>query len=272
MMVQQHLHMQRQPWVRLQRLCTPPASSLGRSSPALLHLLPTRPRSSPASLSIRAASSSSSPASASDPPPSSGRNLPWLIVGLGNPGSKFEGTRHNIGFEMIDAISEAEGIPLRTIQHKALLGKGYIGSTAVLLAKPQTYMNLSGESVGPISAYYKIPRGRVLAIYDDLDLEFALLKMLPKGGHGGHNGMRSLIEHFGGKNDFPRLRFGVGRPVSTMAPSAYVLQKFSRKEREELDATLRRGVEGVRLLMTEGLQKTVSTWNLHRRSRIGMIE
>ncbi|KAG0581356.1 hypothetical protein KC19_4G244500 [Ceratodon purpureus] len=268
MMMQQHLHMQRQPWTRLQRLCTPP----GGASPALLQLLPSRPRSSPASLAIRASSSVSSSGSGSGASPSSGRNLPWLIVGLGNPGSKFEGTRHNIGFEMIDAISEAEDIPLRTIQHKALLGKGYIGSTPVLLAKPQTYMNLSGESIGPISTYYKIPRERVLAIYDDLDLEFAVLKMLPKGGHGGHNGMRSLIEHFGGKQDFPRLRFGVGRPLGSMAPSAYVLQKFSPKEREELNATLQRGVEGVRLLTTEGLQKTVSTWNLHRRSRMDMIK
>lgn len=246
--------------MRLHRLCTPPTSS----PTTLVHVLPPRPRSSPASLSIRASSSASATST-------SGRNLPWLIVGLGNPGSKFEGTRHNIGFEMIDAIAEAEGIPLRTIQHKSLLGKGYIGSTPVLLAKPQTYMNLSGESIGPISTYYKIPRERVLAIYDDLDLEFAVLRMLPKGGHGGHNGMRSLIEHFGGKQDFPRLRFGVGRPIGSMAPAAYVLQKFSQQEREELGSVLQRGVEGVRLVTTEGLQKTVSTWNLHRKSRIDMI-
>lgn len=191
-------------------------------------------------------------------------------MGLGNPGIKFEGTRHNIGFDMIDAIAEAENIPLRMIQHKSLLGKGYIGTTPVLLAKPQTYMNLSGESVGPLSAYYKIPRERVLAIFDDLDLQFATLKLLPKGGHGGHNGMRSLIDHFGGKQDFPRLRFGIGRPAGSMPPSAYVLQKFSSKEIEELDVVLQRGVEGVRLLTTQGLEKAVSTWN--KKSKIDLAK
>lgn len=262
----QQIQLQRQTWMRSHRWCNTPAP-LGGSSLAVF-LLPC-PRSSPSSLSIRACSSSPSNNSPSSSP---ALGLPWLIVGLGNPGSKFVGTRHNIGFELIDAIAEAENIPLRTIQQRSLLGKGFIGPTPVLLAKPHTYMNLSGESVGPISTYYKIPRERVLAIYDDLELEFAMLRILPRGGHGGHNGMRSLIEHFGGKQDFPRLRFGVGRPECNMDPSAYVLQKFNPRERKELDEVLQRGVEGVRLLMTEGLQKTVTTWNLHRKSRLEMIK
>ncbi|XP_024374494.1 peptidyl-tRNA hydrolase, chloroplastic isoform X2 [Physcomitrium patens] len=238
----QQIQLQRQTWMRSHRWCNTPAP-LGGSSLAVF-LLPC-PRSSPSSLSIRACSSSPSNNSPSSSP---ALGLPWLIVGLGNPGSKFVGTRHN------------------------LVRAGFIGPTPVLLAKPHTYMNLSGESVGPISTYYKIPRERVLAIYDDLELEFAMLRILPRGGHGGHNGMRSLIEHFGGKQDFPRLRFGVGRPECNMDPSAYVLQKFNPRERKELDEVLQRGVEGVRLLMTEGLQKTVTTWNLHRKSRLEMIK
>jgi len=172
---------------------------------------------------------------------------------------------------MLDAIAQAEGISMQTIQHKALIGKGYIGATPVLLAKPQTYMNLSGESVGPIAAYYKIPVERVLAIYDDLDLEFAVMRMLPKGGHGGHNGMRSLIDHFKGSRDFPRLRFGIGRPVGSMDPKAYVLQKFSSAEREELNIAFQRGIEGVRLLTSEGLEKAVSTWNAYRKSKLDSL-
>nr|XP_008374729.2 peptidyl-tRNA hydrolase, chloroplastic-like [Malus domestica] len=136
---------------------------------------------------------------------------PWLIVGLGNPGKKYNSTRHNVGFEMVDAIAEAEGIPLSSVSFKALVGKGLIGDVPVIFAKPQTYMNKSGESVGSIVSYYKIPLKQVLVIFDDLDLPFGKLRMLPKGGHGGHNGMRSVIDHFKGSRDFPRLRIGIGR-------------------------------------------------------------
>uniref|UniRef100_A0A9I9CDN0 peptidyl-tRNA hydrolase n=1 Tax=Cucumis melo TaxID=3656 RepID=A0A9I9CDN0_CUCME len=137
------------------------------------------------------------------PPPK-----PWLIVGLGNPGKKYDRTRHNVGFEMVDAVAEAEGISISNVSFKALIGKGFIGDVPVMLAKPQTFMNASGESVGAIVSYYKIPLKQVLVIFDDLDLPFAKLRMLPKGGHGGHNGMRSIIDHFKGSRDFPRLRIG----------------------------------------------------------------
>ncbi|XP_022954859.1 peptidyl-tRNA hydrolase, chloroplastic-like isoform X2 [Cucurbita moschata] len=141
------------------------------------------------------------------PPPK-----PWLIVGLGNPGKKYERTRHNVGFEMVDAVAVVEGISMSSASFKALIGKGFIGDVPVMLAKPQTFMNASGESVGAIVSYYKIPLKQVLVIFDDLDLPFAKLRMLPKGGHGGHNGMRSIIDHLKGSRDFPRLRIGIGRP------------------------------------------------------------
>nr|GMC73883.1 peptidyl-tRNA hydrolase, chloroplastic [Ipomoea batatas] len=112
---------------------------------------------------------------------------PWLIVGLGNPGKRFNCTRHNVGFEVVDTIAEAEGISMSSVSFKALFGKGFIGEVPVILAKPQTFMNLSGESVGAIVSYYKIPLKQVLVIFDDMDLPFAKLQLLPKGGHGGHN-------------------------------------------------------------------------------------
>ncbi|XP_021854301.1 peptidyl-tRNA hydrolase, mitochondrial isoform X2 [Spinacia oleracea] len=159
---------------------------------------------------------------------------PWLLVGLGNPGKKYNGTRHNVGFEMVDTIAEAEGISMSSVSFKASFGKGYIGKVPVILSKPQTFMNVSGESVGPMVSYYKIPLNQVLVIYDDLDLSFARLRLLPKGGHGGHNGMRSVIDHFKGNRDFPRLRIGIGRPPGKMDAANFVLRPFSKQEREEL--------------------------------------
>ncbi|RZB95175.1 Actin-related protein 4 [Glycine soja] len=155
---------------------------------------------------------------------------PWLIVGLGNPGKKYAATRHNVGFEMVDTIAEAEGISMTTVSFKALFGKGFIGDVPVILAKPQTFMNLSGESVGTIVSYYKIPVKQVLVIVDDLDLPFAKLRLLPKGGHGGHNGMKSVINHFKGNTGFPRLRIGIGRPPGKMDPVAFVLHTFTKQK------------------------------------------
>ncbi|KAI4350891.1 hypothetical protein L6164_005297 [Bauhinia variegata] len=171
----------------------------------------------------------------------------------------------SVGFEMVDAIAEAEGIPLSSVSFKALFGKGIIGDVPVMLAKPQTFMNSSGESVGALVSYYKIPLKQVLVIYDDLDLPFAKLRLLPKGGHGGHNGMRSIINHFKGSVDFPRLRIGIGRPPGKMDPVQFVLRPFTKQEKEELDFTFQYGLEAVRILLLEGLNKSATFVNTAKR-------
>ncbi|EPS71219.1 hypothetical protein M569_03540, partial [Genlisea aurea] len=177
---------------------------------------------------------------------------PWLLVGLGNPGKRYSGTRHNVGFELLDFIAEAEGISMNSISFKAAFGRGLIGDVPVMLAKPQTFMNASGESVGSIASYYKIPPKLVLVMFDDMDLPFGKLKLLPKGGHGGHNGMRSIINKFKENREFPRLRIGIGRPPGKMDPSSFVLRPFTREEREELDVSFQKGLEGVRILVQQG--------------------
>ncbi|XP_043715765.1 peptidyl-tRNA hydrolase, chloroplastic-like [Telopea speciosissima] len=198
--------------------------------------------------------------SATQPAPEQ-KSKPWLLVGLGNPGKLYQGTRHNVGFEMIDTIAEAEGISMSSVNFKALFGKGCIGRVPVMLAKPQTFMNASGESVGSIVSYYKIPLKQVLVIFDDMDLPFAKLRLLPKGGHGGHNGMRSIINHLKESRDFPRLRIGIGRPPGKMFPMNFVLRAFNKQEREELDFTFQNGLEAVRILLNEGFEKSATFVN-----------
>ncbi|KAL2478833.1 Peptidyl-tRNA hydrolase [Forsythia ovata] len=186
---------------------------------------------------------------------------PWLLVGLGNPGKRYSGTRHNVGYELVDFIAEAEGIPMSSISFKSCFGRGSIGNVPVMLAKPQTFMNASGESVGAIVSYYKIPLKQVVVIFDDMDLPFAKLRLLPKGGHGGHNGMRSIITHLKGSRDFPRLRIGIGRPPGKMEAANFVLRPFTRDERVELDFTFQNGLEAVRILVHEGFDKSATFVN-----------
>ncbi|WOK92476.1 peptidyl-tRNA hydrolase, mitochondrial [Canna indica] len=211
------------------------------------------PLSTPPPLSPLSASASSS---AGEPD-----RKPWLLVGLGNPGKLYQGTRHNVGFELIDFIADAEGISMSTMRSRALFGKGRICDVPVMLAKPQTFMNASGESVGPLMSYFNIPLNQVLLMYDDLDLPFAKLRLLPKGGHGGHNGMRSVINHLKGSHDFPRLRIGIGRPPGKMDPASFVLRPFNKKEREELDFSFQRGLEAIRILMLDGFNKSATFVN-----------
>uniref|UniRef100_U5GRU3 Peptidyl-tRNA hydrolase family protein n=1 Tax=Populus trichocarpa TaxID=3694 RepID=U5GRU3_POPTR len=157
---------------------------------------------------------------------------PWLFVGLGNPGEKFKGTRHNVGFEMIDAFAGSLGISMNIPLCKALFGEGFVGDAPVLLAKPQTYMNLSGESAGPLAAYYKLPLNRVIVFHDDMELPCGVLRLQEKGGHGCHRGLKSVINHFRGNREFARLRIGIGRPPGQMDPKAFLLQKFNATARE----------------------------------------
>ncbi|XP_057971694.1 chloroplastic group IIB intron splicing facilitator CRS2, chloroplastic isoform X2 [Malania oleifera] len=190
---------------------------------------------------------------------------PWLIVGLGNPGNKYHGTRHNVGFEMIDQISQKEGILLNTIQSKALIGIGSIGEIPVLLVKPQAYMNFSGESVGPLAAYYQVPLRHILLVYDEMSLPNGVLRLQPKGGHGHHNGVKSVMDHLDGRREFPRLCIGIGNPPGTMDMKAFLLQKFSSEERKQVNGALEQGAEAVRTLMLKGFDSSISRFNLGQK-------
>lgn len=160
---------------------------------------------------------------------STGIPMDWLIVGLGNPGARYEGTRHNVGRAAVEALARAGGIALDQLKHQARFGTGRIGGERVCIVVPTTYMNLSGRAVAPIARFYQVPVERVLAVYDDMDLPIGKLRLRAGGGHGGHNGMRSLIELLG-SDRFPRLRLGVGRPPTGWDPADHVLARFSPEE------------------------------------------
>ncbi|KAG9135644.1 hypothetical protein Leryth_002379 [Lithospermum erythrorhizon] len=196
---------------------------------------------------------------------------PWLIVGLGNPGNKYHGTRHNVGFEMIDRISEAEGIVMNTIQSKSLIGIGSIGDVPLLLAKPQAYMNFSGEAVGPLAAYYQVPLRHILLVYDEMSLPNGVLRIQPKGGHGHHNGVKSVIEHLDGCREFPRFCIGIGNPPGTMDFKAFLLQKFSVVERQQIDGALEQGVDAVRTLVLDGFSKRITRFNLGQKYKYNKV-
>ncbi|KAJ1297144.1 hypothetical protein BS78_01G355500 [Paspalum vaginatum] len=191
---------------------------------------------------------------------------PWLFIGLGNPGEKYQSTRHNVGFDMIDAFAESQGIPLTAHYFKALFGEGMVDGVPVLLAKPQTYMNLSGESVGPLAAYYKLPLNRVLVAFDDMDLPCGVLRLQPKGGFGRHNGrLKSVIYHFRKNREFCRLRIGIGRPPGQMDPKAFVLQKFNRTGRERIDSAIKEGVDILKMVATKGLTEAARLSNADQK-------
>lgn len=183
----------------------------------------------------------------------------FLIAGLGNPGRKYRGHRHNIGFMVADRLASRYGISSNNVQHKAIVGDGRINNVPVILAKPQTYMNNSGDAVGPLANFYKIPSQRVLVVYDELDLPFGTLRFRERGGAGGHNGMRSIINHIG--EAFPRLRLGIGRPPGRMPVPAYVLRDFNKDELPLLDEVLDEAISGIETFLNEGVQIAMSRHN-----------
>ncbi|MDR0406403.1 MAG: aminoacyl-tRNA hydrolase [Clostridiales bacterium] len=184
---------------------------------------------------------------------------PYLIAGLGNPGKKYVDTRHNAGFEMLDALAAAKDIRVTKIKFKALTGEGSIGGNSVILAKPQTFMNLSGESVGEIAAYYKIPPERIIVIYDDVSLAAGRLRIRSKGSAGGHNGMKNIIYHLK-SDEFPRIRVGVGAPERDGLID-YVLGKFSKDEIEKLTEIAKIMPNIVETLLTDGIDAAMNQYN-----------
>jgi PTH1 family peptidyl-tRNA hydrolase len=186
-----------------------------------------------------------------------------LVVGLGNPGPRYENTRHNIGFRVIDRLAERLGMSVTRSRFNALYDKGRLGGREVILVKPQSFMNLSGGPVRSLADYFDIATEEILVVYDEIDLAYGRIKIVSKGGHGGHNGVRSLIDTLKDRN-FGRVRMGVGRPDPRIEVSNWVLGKFSTEETKTLDSFIDRGEEAVTTILEQGLKMGMNAFNCLR--------
>jgi PTH1 family peptidyl-tRNA hydrolase len=187
------------------------------------------------------------------------KNQKFLIAGLGNPGRDYRENRHNIGFMVVDKLAEVYGVRLGRVQHKAITGEGRIKERSIILVKPQTYMNRSGDSIGPLVNYFRVAVENVLVIYDEIDLPFGTLRLRSQGGSGGHNGMKSVIQHLG--NDFPRLRLGIGRPSGRMPPAAYVLQDFGKDDQPVLVELIDSAIQTIETILVDGVDLAMTRHN-----------
>lgn len=185
----------------------------------------------------------------------------WLIVGLGNPGEKYENTRHNVGFMTIDELAERKRIPVQKLKYRALTNTAELGGTKVLLMKPVTYMNLSGEAVGEAARFYKIPPERVLVVSDDVSLPLGKLRIRKSGSAGGHNGLKSIIQHLGGE-EFPRLKVGVGgKPHPDYDMADWVLSKFAGEDKKTIDEAVKRAADAIEYYLQYGPDKAMGRFN-----------
>ena len=185
----------------------------------------------------------------------------FLIVGLGNPGKQYENTRHNVGFDAIDVLVDEYRIPSSGKQHKAMYGKGVIEGQKVILAKPMTYMNLSGEAVRAMVDYYKIdPETELLVIFDDISLAPGNIRIRKKGSAGGHNGIKSIITHLGTQN-FQRIKVGVGEKPKNWDLADYVLGTFSKDDRKLVDEALERTAKAAALIVQGEIDEAMNLYN-----------
>lgn len=187
-------------------------------------------------------------------------NAPYLIVGLGNPGREYRDTRHNIGFLAIDRLCAALGVTMNRVQSRAIIGTGAVAGRKVVLAKPQTFMNLSGQAVNGLVRFYKVPLEQIMVAHDDLDLPFGTIRLRPGGGSAGQKGMASIIQHLGSQS-FARLRLGIGRPPGQMDPSAFVLRRFHASEQDVLNILLDTAAEAARLFVNSGIDAAMNRYN-----------
>ncbi|WP_367138114.1 MULTISPECIES: aminoacyl-tRNA hydrolase [Streptomyces] len=190
---------------------------------------------------------------------------PWLIVGLGNPGPEYAGNRHNVGFMVADLLAERMGAKFKA--HKASraqvvegrLGAPGLSSRRVVVAKPMSFMNLSGGPTAALRDFYKVPADRVIAVHDELDIDYGTLRLKLGGGDNGHNGLKSITKALG--PDYLRVRFGIGRPPGRMQVADFVLKDFSSTERKELDYQVDRAADAVESLIVDGLERAQTTYN-----------
>jgi PTH1 family peptidyl-tRNA hydrolase len=184
----------------------------------------------------------------------------YIIVGLGNPGTEYKHTRHNIGFMVLDKLSSRHNIKPAKKSKSALSGKGRINSENVMIVAPMTFMNNSGMAVKEIMRYEKTDLSQLIVIYDDLDLDPGRVRVRFGGGSGGHNGIKSIVSHMG-SGDFIRVRIGIGRPPGRMNPSDYVLGSFNKNEREEIEFSIDNAADAVDYIIANGVEKAMNEFN-----------
>ena len=188
----------------------------------------------------------------------------FVIAGLGNPVRKYENTRHNMGFLAVDRLAEKHGIKVSKIKHKALIGDGIISGQRVLLVKPQTYMNLSGESLREVMNYYNVDIQNLIVIYDDLDLEIGALRIRKKGSAGSHNGMKSVVNQLQSQ-DFPRIRIGIGKSGG-LDWKDFVTGKIGRQEGDTLAETSARAADAAECILDKGIDRAMNEYNIKPKS------
>ena len=185
----------------------------------------------------------------------------WLIVGLGNPGDQYENTRHTVGWRALDELAEIAGVPVQKLKYKALTNTCTVSGAKVLLMKPITYMNLSGEAVGEAARFFKIPPERVLVLSDDVSLPVGKLRIRKSGSAGGHNGLKSIIQHLG-TDQFPRVKIGVGgKPHPDYDMADWVLGKFSPEDKKTIDEMVQKAAKAAAYYIKEGPDKAMGQFN-----------
>ncbi|GAB4577917.1 MAG: aminoacyl-tRNA hydrolase [Anaerolineales bacterium] len=184
----------------------------------------------------------------------------FLIVGLGNPGREYANTRHNVGFMMVDRLADMLNVTFTRAQHKALITDTRYQGHKLMLAKPQTYMNESGQAVSSLLNFYKVPTENLIVAFDEMDLPLGQIRIRPKGGSSGQKGMKSIIQRLGHEN-FPRIRLGIGRPPGRIPPPDYLLQDFTYEEQTRLAPVLTDGANAVLTFVTEGLEIAMNRFN-----------
>lgn len=184
----------------------------------------------------------------------------FFLAGLGNPGKEYEHNRHNIGFMILNRFVKKYGENFSKYEKQALIAKFLIEKKRLILVKPQTFMNRSGQAIVPLVRYYKIPLENMLIVYDDIDLPFGLIRIRPSGGAGGHNGLASIINQLG-TNIFPRMRVGIGRPPGKQNAASYVLKNFSASETDVLEIILEKSCEAITVFLQDGIEAAMNRFN-----------
>jgi PTH1 family peptidyl-tRNA hydrolase len=190
----------------------------------------------------------------------------FVVIGLGNPGKDYTNTRHNVGFDTINLLAQRNNITLNKIKFKAVCGEGHMGNEKVILAKPQTFMNNSGISVREIIQFYKVPIHNIIVIVDDIDIEFASLKIKMKGSAGTHNGLKSIIYHIQ-SDEFPRVKIGIGKKRENQDLADFVLSRFSKEERIDIDSSILTAAEAVETIIGEDINKAMNKYNIKNNAQ-----